>query len=191
MKTMGSSYSSVKTAGESFVFSSLPLDKGEAFFRKEELKALSQFLKDWRGCFNDIEVVLPSGESFVLSMRGRVHKNDLEEEKALFQGKVNTLVDTLWEKSVISLLHKKWAGSMAVLSYGYLRHQMSQMARGYNAQASKKRAEEKAAYRLLSKKLDDKEEVRLMLSRLSGNTISRGYEMLRGQHGRIRIVILS
>lgn len=182
MKNFGEGYSTSTKAAGATCTSLTP----------ERIEALKSFLESFKGTLGDLEIVLPSGELFVLSMRGKVSQKDLREDSLLFQGKVNALVDTLWEKSVKKLLFDDWEGSLNVLNYGELRHQMAQMARSYKSQASHKNAEEKAAYMQISKKLSSSEEVRKMLSLLGKvrSVATRTFEVLRGQGGKIRIVVL-
>lgn len=178
---MENSYSSVKTVADLKKVCTLTTAQSEA---------LIKFLTSYNHVGN-VEIKL--GDIILqLSLRGQLSEEELLVEKEIFLGRVDILSETIWSKAVQTFLLKDWEGSESTLSYGELRHQMLQMARGYLSKAKSSKAEEKAAYRKVANRLQQKEEVREMLAFLGKiRSISTNtFEILRGQGGRIRLAFL-
>ena len=175
---MENSYSSAKTVADL---------KKVCTLTTEQSEALKEFFASYNHA-GDLEITL-GDVTLQLSLRGQLSAEELLVEKELFVGRVDILSETIWSKSVQSILLKDWEGSESVLSYGELRYQMLQISRGCLSKAKASKAEEKAAYRKVANRLQQKEEVREMLAFLGKvRSISTNtFEILRGQGGRIRL----
>lgn len=181
MKTMDcNSYSSVKTVDDL---------KKVVTLSTEQSEALKLFFASYNYA-GDLEVAI--GDICLhLSLRGRA-KNTLYVDEELVSGKAQALSDAFWQKEVLSRLQNYWKDRECCMSYGALRHQMSQAARGYSSRADKcNDMEARMACHIVARRLQDKNEVRQMLNFLSKlkSIPVNTFEFMRGQGGRIRIAL--